>query len=75
MIVIASYFEPDKAAVAAEALCKTAIEFKQATRVKDSLDSVTLPDREKAPNHFPARSGSVSVELSGADQDRADGHQ
>jgi len=42
MMLIASYFEPDKAAVAAEALRKAAIAFEQATRAEDGLESVEL---------------------------------
>jgi len=42
MPIIASYFEPDKAAVAAEALRKAAIVFEQTARAEDGLDSVEL---------------------------------
>ncbi len=42
MNIIASYFEPDKAAVAAESLRKAGIKFEQATRSEDELESVEL---------------------------------
>ena len=42
MPIIASYFESDKAAVAAGALRKAAIKFEQAARAEDGLDSVEL---------------------------------
>lgn len=47
MQVVADYFEPDKAAVAAEALGRAEIPFEQATRTEDGIESVEFSVAEE----------------------------